>query len=61
MSIPSVDLGDFLSGDTGKKKGFVQKLGKAYEDIRLVAIIILTAHIQNNTMILLPVNTWTKD
>ena len=31
MSIPPADLGDFLSGDTGKKKDFVQKVGKGFE------------------------------
>ena len=41
MSIPSVNLGDFLSGDTGKKMDFVQKLGKAFEIIGFVAIIIV--------------------
>ena len=35
MSIPSVDLGEFLSGDTEKKNRFVQNLGKAYEEIGL--------------------------
>lgn len=38
MSIPSVDLSDFLSGDTVKKNNFVQKLGKAYEEIGFVAV-----------------------
>lgn len=38
MSIPSVDLGDFMSGDPEKKKDFVQKLGKAYEEIGFVAV-----------------------
>lgn len=57
MSIPSVDLGDFLSGYTGKKKDFVQKFGKAYEEIGFVAIIILTVHTLINTTIILPVNT----
>ncbi|MEO6255043.1 MAG: 2-oxoglutarate and iron-dependent oxygenase domain-containing protein [Ferruginibacter sp.] len=38
MSIPSVDLNDFLSGDAGKKTAFVQSLGKAYEEIGFVAV-----------------------
>lgn len=38
MSIPSVDLNDFLSGDAAKKADFVQQLGKAYEDIGFVAV-----------------------
>ena len=38
MSIPSVDLADFLSGDLVKKKDFVQKLGKAYEEVGFVAV-----------------------
>lgn len=38
MSIPAVDLSDFLSGDGLKKKEFVQNLGKAYEEIGFVAV-----------------------
>ncbi|HEX2682387.1 MAG TPA: 2-oxoglutarate and iron-dependent oxygenase domain-containing protein [Ferruginibacter sp.] len=38
MSIPSVDLNDFLSGDPAKKAAFVQSLGKAYEEIGFVAV-----------------------
>lgn len=38
MSIPSVDLADFLSGDPVRKNDFVQKLGKAYEDVGFVAV-----------------------
>lgn len=38
MSIPSVYLSDFLLGDTGKKMDFVQKLGKAYEEIGFVVV-----------------------
>ncbi len=38
MSIPVVDLADFLSGDPQKKKAFVQQLGKAYEDVGFVAV-----------------------
>ena len=38
MSIPSVDLADFLSGDIIRKNDFVQKLGKAYEEVGFVAV-----------------------
>lgn len=38
LGIPSVDLADFTSGDETRKKAFVQKLGKAYEDIGFVAV-----------------------
>lgn len=38
MSIPVVDLADFLSGDPDKKKNFVNSLGKAYEDVGFVAV-----------------------
>ena len=38
MSIPSVDLADFLSDDTVRKNDFVQKLGKAYEEVGFVAV-----------------------
>ena len=38
MSIPSVDLADFLSGDPVKKSEFVQKLGRAYEEVGFVAV-----------------------
>ena len=38
MSIPSVDLNDFLSKDTEKKRDFVQNIGKAYEEIGFVAV-----------------------
>jgi isopenicillin N synthase-like dioxygenase len=38
MSIPSVDLNDFLYGDAKKKAAFVQSLGKAYEEIGFVAV-----------------------
>jgi len=36
--IPSLDLGDFTSGDPEKKGDFVQALGKAYNNIGFVAI-----------------------
>ena len=38
MSIPSVDLNEFLSGDLKRKDQFVQNLGKAYEEIGFVAV-----------------------
>ena len=38
MSIPVVDLADFLSGDPERKKVFVNQLGKAYEDVGFVAV-----------------------
>ncbi|KAI9440301.1 2OG-Fe(II) oxygenase [Russula earlei] len=38
MSIPVVDLADFLSGDPKRKSDFVQQLGKAYEEVGFVAV-----------------------
>ena len=38
LNIPSVDLNDFKNGDTATKSAFVQKLGKAYEEIGFVAV-----------------------
>ncbi|MBL0145974.1 MAG: isopenicillin N synthase family oxygenase [Chitinophagaceae bacterium] len=38
MSIPSVDLAEFLSGDEKRKSAFVQNLGKAYEEVGFVAV-----------------------
>jgi isopenicillin N synthase-like dioxygenase len=38
MSIPSVDLAEFLSGDPVRKNAFVQQLGKAYEEVGFVAV-----------------------
>ena len=38
MSIPSVDLAEFLSGDSNRKNAFVQQLGKAYEEVGFVAV-----------------------
>ena len=38
MSIPVVDLSEFLSGDETKKNSFVQKLGSAYETVGFVAV-----------------------
>ncbi len=36
--IPVLDLHDFTKGDTAKRKAFVEKLGKAYNDIGFVSI-----------------------
>src|SRR6187397_429725 len=38
MSIPTVNLADFLSGDQTKKKSFVLALGQAYEEVGFVAV-----------------------
>jgi isopenicillin N synthase-like dioxygenase len=38
MSIPVVDLADFLSVDASRKESFVQQLGKAYEEVGFVAV-----------------------
>jgi len=38
MSIPVVNLDDFLSGNAQQKQAFVNKLGKAYEDVGFVAV-----------------------
>lgn len=38
MSIPSVDLAEFLSGDAAAKRKFVAQLGKAYEEVGFVAV-----------------------
>jgi len=38
MSIPVVDLADFLSEDEQRKQAFVQQLGKAYEEVGFVAV-----------------------
>jgi isopenicillin N synthase-like dioxygenase len=38
MSIPVVDLQQFLSNDHFQKKQFVRTLGKAYEDVGFVAV-----------------------
>ena len=38
MSIPVVDLADFLSGEPERKKSFVNQLGRAYEDVGFVAV-----------------------
>lgn len=38
MSIPSVDLADFLSGEPNRKMKFVKELGSAFEDVGFVAV-----------------------
>ncbi|MDP3667348.1 MAG: 2-oxoglutarate and iron-dependent oxygenase domain-containing protein [Sediminibacterium sp.] len=38
MSIPVVDLADFLSGHPGRKASFVKALGEAYEEVGFVAV-----------------------
>ncbi|HSN60893.1 MAG TPA: 2-oxoglutarate and iron-dependent oxygenase domain-containing protein, partial [Ferruginibacter sp.] len=38
MSIPTVDLAEFLSNDPIRKQAFVQSLGKAYEQVGFVAV-----------------------
>ncbi len=36
--IPSVNLNDFISGDSNKKQQFVKEIGEAYENIGFVAL-----------------------
>ena len=38
MSIPSIDLAEFRSGDPARKDKFIQELGKAYEEVGFVAV-----------------------
>ena len=38
MTIPSVDLDDFLSSDSSRKLYFVQSLGNAFEEVGFVAV-----------------------
>lgn len=38
MTIPVVDLNDFVNGTSEEKSDFVQMLGKAYEDVGFVAV-----------------------
>lgn len=38
MTIPSVDLEEFTSGDSKRKAVFVEKLGQAFEDVGFVAV-----------------------
>lgn len=46
--IPSVDLKDFLSGDSKRKQKFVDEIGKAYEEIGFVA---LKGHFLDDTLV----------
>jgi isopenicillin N synthase-like dioxygenase len=36
--IPSIDLADFLQGDSERQASFVQELGRAYEEVGFVAV-----------------------
>ena len=38
MTIPVVDLANFISGDKAEKENFIERLGKAYEDVGFVAV-----------------------
>ena len=38
MTIPVVDLNDFVKGDAKEKSAFVENLGKAFEDVGFVAV-----------------------
>src|SRR4029078_11848181 len=38
MTIPVVDLADFVNGNPEQKAAFVQKLGEAYENVGFVAV-----------------------
>lgn len=38
MSIPVVDLNQFINGNESEKQAFVQQLGKAYEEVGFVAV-----------------------
>lgn len=38
MSIPSVDLDLFVNGDAASKQSFVDRLGKAYEEVGFVSV-----------------------
>jgi len=46
--IPSVNLADFISGDTERKQQFVNQIGAAYEEIGFVA---LSGHFLSETLI----------
>lgn len=46
--IPSVNLSDFLSGDTTKKQKFINEIGEAYENIGFVA---LKGHFLNDALV----------
>ncbi|MFK7908347.1 MAG: isopenicillin N synthase family dioxygenase [Chitinophagales bacterium] len=38
-TIPKVDLSEFVNGDDKQKQAFVEKLGKAYEDVGFVSVV----------------------
>ncbi|MGB0929603.1 MAG: isopenicillin N synthase family dioxygenase, partial [Chitinophagales bacterium] len=38
-NIPRVDLSEFVNGDAKQKQAFVEKLGKAYEDVGFVSVV----------------------
>ena len=38
-TIPKVDLSTFVNGDDTQKQAFVEKLGKAYEDVGFVSVV----------------------
>ncbi len=38
-NIPRVDLSEFVNGNAAQKQAFVEKLGKAYEDVGFVSVI----------------------
>ena len=44
-NIPSVNLSDFISDDLSLKQDFVNKLGKAYQEIGFVALKLSLIHI----------------
>jgi len=46
--IPSVNLNDFVSGDSARKQKFVDEIGKAYEEIGFVA---LKGHFLDDTLV----------
>ncbi|AXT20106.1 isopenicillin N synthase family oxygenase [Flavobacteriaceae bacterium AU392] len=46
--IPSVNLEDFISGDSKRKQQFINEIGKAYEDIGFVA---LKGHFLNTNLV----------
>ena len=47
-AIPSVDLLEFTSGDPDRKKDFVEKIGKAFEEIGFVA---LSGHFLSDSLV----------
>jgi isopenicillin N synthase-like dioxygenase len=47
-AIPSVDLLEFTSGDPDRKKHFVEKIGKAFEEIGFVA---LSGHFLSDSLV----------